>query len=132
MTCFSTISLQLYSTVLNPHRNILPLKTTGDPSLPQLVLHCSSVLPSLSSFHLISLVQSLPTIKLISQMKCLWLRRLHSSVFLGQFSMFNGFRSSTIFRVMTGLLGALFVYYHRRIAFFKKRNRIFQALFGKR
>lgn len=33
--------------------------------------------------------------------------------------------------VMTGLLGALFVYYHRRIAFFKKRNRIFQALFGK-
>ncbi|CAO4365179.1 unnamed protein product [Caenorhabditis nigoni] len=33
--------------------------------------------------------------------------------------------------VMTGLLGALFVYYHRRIAFFKRRNRIFQALFGK-
>ncbi|CAG8860237.1 CBS domain-containing protein [Caenorhabditis elegans] len=33
--------------------------------------------------------------------------------------------------VMTGLLGALFVYYHRRIAFFKRKNRIFQALFGK-
>ncbi|CAI2333487.1 unnamed protein product [Caenorhabditis sp. 36 PRJEB53466] len=33
--------------------------------------------------------------------------------------------------IMTGLLGALFVYYHRRIAFFKRRNRIFQALFGK-
>ncbi|CAD6199746.1 unnamed protein product [Caenorhabditis auriculariae] len=31
----------------------------------------------------------------------------------------------------TGLLGALFIWYHRRISLFKKRNRVFKAMFGK-
>ena len=32
---------------------------------------------------------------------------------------------------MCGLAGALFVWLHRRVCFFKKRNKIYQSLFGK-
>uniref|UniRef100_A0A914HQ07 BHLH domain-containing protein n=1 Tax=Globodera rostochiensis TaxID=31243 RepID=A0A914HQ07_GLORO len=33
--------------------------------------------------------------------------------------------------LLSGLFGALFVVFHRRIAYFKKRNRTFRAIFGK-
>ncbi|VDK22078.1 unnamed protein product [Anisakis simplex] len=34
--------------------------------------------------------------------------------------------------VLSGLAGALFVYLHRQIAYFRQRNRVFQAIFGRK